>query len=129
MTGLYFYDERASDFARSLTPSARGELEITDLNNCYLDAGDLHVSLLGRGHAWLDTGTHESLIEAATFVRTLEQRQGMKISAPEEIALRHDFIDATQVLAIADRLGSSDYARYLRSLVADPAGQGGGPRR
>ncbi len=117
VTGLYFYDERAVDFARSLHPSPRGELEITDLNRCYLERGELDVMVLGRGHAWLDTGTHESLIEASTFVRTIEKRQGLKIASPEEIAFRLGYIDPDQLRALADELGKSDYARYLRDLV------------
>jgi glucose-1-phosphate thymidylyltransferase len=117
VTGLYFYDRRAVEFAHSLAPSPRGELEITDLNLCYLQRGDLNVAILGRGHAWLDTGTHESLIEASTFVRTIEQRQGLKIAAPEEIAYNQGYIDTAQLLAAADRLGNSDYGRYLRELA------------
>ncbi len=117
VTGLYFYDARAPGFARTLLPSARGELEITDLNVRYLDAGELHVRMLGRGHAWLDTGTHESLIEAATFVRTIEKRQGLKISCPEEVAYRRGFIDLDKLEELAVQLGSSEYGQYLMSLA------------
>jgi glucose-1-phosphate thymidylyltransferase len=117
VTGLYFYDSRAPEFARSLEPSPRGELEITDLNMRYLDCGDLNVSLLGRGHAWLDTGTHESLIEAATFVRTIETRQGLKVAAPEEVAFRMGYIDANQLRHLADRLAKSEYGKYLMELA------------
>jgi glucose-1-phosphate thymidylyltransferase len=117
VTGLYFYDGRAADIARTLKPSARGELEITDLNRVYLEEGALSVEILGRGFAWLDTGTPDSLIEAAEFVRTLEKRQGFKIACPEEIAYDRGFIDADAVRAIADRLGESDYGAYLRNKV------------
>jgi glucose-1-phosphate thymidylyltransferase len=119
VTGLYFYDTRAVDFARSLRPSARGELEITDLNLLYLECGELHVSRLGRGYAWLDTGTHESLIEAATFVRTIEHRQGLKVAAPEEIAYRLGYIDAEALQRLAHGLAKSDYGRYLSSLALE----------
>ena len=117
VTGLYFYDGRAAEIARSLKPSSRGELEITDLNRVYLEDGSLSVELMGRGFAWLDTGTPDSLIEAAEFVRTLEKRQGFKIACPEEIAYEKGFIDARALEAIADKLGKSDYGTYLRSSV------------
>ena len=117
VTGLYFYDGRASDIAKSLKPSARGELEITDLNRVYLDDGTLSVEIMGRGFAWLDTGTPESLIEAGEFVRTLEKRQGFKIACPEEIAFDKKFIDAAQLETLADRLGKSSYGQYLRSAL------------
>lgn len=117
VTGLYFYDRRAPEFAASLRPSTRGELEITDLNMCYLNEGQLHVAMLGRGHAWLDTGTHESLIEATNFVRTIERRQGLKVCAPEEIAYRKGYIDTAQLETLAKGLGTSDYARYLWDLT------------
>lgn len=118
LTGLYFYDNDVLDIAASITPSARCELEITDVNRAYLDRGDLTVTKLGRGYAWLDTGTHESLHEASSFVRTIEHRQGIKIACLEEIALENGYLDAAQVLARADRLGKTDYAVYLRRRVA-----------
>ena len=116
VTGLYYYDGRAPEIARTLRPSARGELEITDLNRHYLDRGELQVLKLGRGHAWLDTGTHESLIEAAAFVHTLERRQGLLVAAPEEIAFRRGYIDAGQLEALATSLGSGNYGKYLLNL-------------
>ena len=121
VTGLYFYDERVCDFAAGLTPSVRGELEITDLNRRYLEAGDLHLERFGRGFAWLDTGTPDSLLEAASFVATLEHRQGLKIAVPEEIALRAGWIDAAAVHARADALGVGAYAGYLRKVVDEVA--------
>ena len=117
VTGLYFYDGRASAFARKIKPSARGELEITALNNMYLDAGDLCVELIGRGIAWLDTGTHEALMEAGDFVRILEARQGLKIGCPEEIAYRMGFIDREQLVALAHGLEKSGYGRYLIQIA------------
>jgi glucose-1-phosphate thymidylyltransferase len=117
VTGLYFYDGRAADFAAGLTPSARGELEITDLNRVYLDEGTLSVELLGRGFAWLDTGTHESLLQASHFIETVENRQGLKISCPEEIAFRRGFIDAAQLSRLADEYGANEYGQYLRELL------------
>jgi glucose-1-phosphate thymidylyltransferase len=119
VTGLYFYDNRVLDIAAAIKPSARGELEITDVNRAYLETGDLRVQKLGRGHAWLDTGTHTSLIEAALYVQIVEQRQGLKIGCPEEVAYNMGFIDAEQVLRIADALGPSTYGDYLRAVVAD----------
>jgi glucose-1-phosphate thymidylyltransferase len=122
VTGLYFYDERAVDFAARLRPSDRGEYEITDLNRLFLEAGDLHVELMGRGFAWLDTGTHASLLDAALYVRVLEQRQGLKICCPEEIAWRMGFISSQQLETLAVRLRKSGYGEYLlRQLESDPA--------
>jgi glucose-1-phosphate thymidylyltransferase len=117
VTGLYFYDGRAADYARSLKPSARGELEITDLNRCYLDAGDLSVEIMGRGLAWLDTGTHASLIDAAHFVRVTEERQGLKICCPEEIVWRMGLIDDRQLERLAAPLHKSGYGAYLLGLL------------
>ncbi len=125
VTGLYFYDSRVTDFARSLRPSARGELEITDLNRIYLDAGELEVVPLGRGVAWLDTGTHETMLQAAQFVQTIQERQGLKVSCPEEIALRYGYIDEEQVLRLADPLRKNNYGQYLIRL-AQSRQQGGG---
>ncbi len=118
VTGLYFYDERACDFAADLEPSARGELEITDLNRCYLEANDLTVERMGRGYAWLDTGTHASLQQAASFIETLESRQGLRVACPEEIAYYQGWIDRDQLLALAEPLASSGYGDYLR-MIAD----------
>ena len=119
VTGLYFYDQRAVEFARGLRPSARGELEITDLNRLYLERGALAVQVMGRGHAWLDTGTHESLLEAGMFIQTLEKRQGLKIACPEEIAWRAGWIDAAQLRALAQPLAKSGYGQYLLRLLED----------
>ncbi len=118
ITGLYFYDSDVVGIARSIRPSDRGELEITDVNRCYLDRGDLHVTRLGRGYAWLDTGTHDSLHEAGSFVRTIEHRTGIKIACPEEIALEQGWLDGEAVLARAAALGKTGYADYLRRRVA-----------
>ncbi len=118
VTGLYFYDEQVVDIAANLKPSGRGELEITDVNRAYLERDQLAVELMGRGYAWLDTGTPESLIDAADFVRTLEKRQGFKIACPEEIAWRKGFIDQAQVEVLADRLGKSAYAEYVRRTIS-----------
>jgi glucose-1-phosphate thymidylyltransferase len=117
--GLYFYDADVVGLAETLTPSARGELEITDLNNAYLRAGKLHLERLGRGYAWLDTGTHESLIEASEFVRTLEKRTGQKIGCLEEVAFRMGFIDQAQLERLARLYGKSDYGSYLEKLIED----------
>ncbi len=119
VTGLYFYDKHAPEFARTLQPSKRGELEITDLNRCYLEQGTLNVELLGRGTAWLDTGTHESLLQAATFIETIEQRQGMKVCCPEEIAYRMGYISIEAIAALVDNFGKSSYGDYLRQLVVE----------
>ena len=119
VTGLYFYDEKVVDIAANMKPSARGELEITDVNRVYLERGDLHVEIMGRGYAWLDTGTPDSLLDAAEFVRVLEKRQGFKIAAPEEIAYRQGFIDAAGLEKAIGKLGKSDYGRYLRGILAE----------
>jgi glucose-1-phosphate thymidylyltransferase len=119
VTGLYFYDNDVLNIAASLTPSARGELEITDVNRVYLERGDLHVARLGRGYAWLDTGTHDSLHEASAFVRTIEHRQGIKVMCPEEIGLELGLLSADQALARAAALGDTDYAAYLKRRAAE----------
>ena len=117
VTGLYFYDADVAGIARSLKPSARGELEITDLNRRYLEAGKLNVEIMGRGYAWLDTGTHESLLEAGQFIATLESRQGLKVACPEEIAFRMKWIDAAQLERLAQPLAKNGYGRYLLRLL------------
>ncbi|WP_372872338.1 glucose-1-phosphate thymidylyltransferase RfbA [Shewanella sp.] len=124
VTGLYFYDSRVVDYAKALTPSGRGELEITDINNKYLEAGDLSVSLLGRGFAWLDTGTHDALLEASQFVHTIEKRQGLKVACVEEIAFKQGWIDAGQLQQLAKRYHQSGYGDYLLRMLetADDAG-------
>ncbi len=119
VTGLYFYDASVCDIAAGLKPSPRGELEITDINRHYLAEGRLDVKTMGRGFAWLDTGTHESLLEAAQFVQTLEQRQGLKVAAPEEVAWRNRWIDTQQLMALAEPLGKSSYGQYLLSLAKE----------
>ena len=116
MPGLYFYDRDVTDLARRLRPSARGELEITDLNRLYLERGTLHVERLGRGTAWLDTGTHDSLLQAANFVQAIQARQGLKIACIEEIAYEQDWIDAAGLAELIRKLGKTEYAHYLRRL-------------
>ena len=120
VTGLYFYDNDVVSLAASLKPSPRGELEITDLNRCYLESGTLDVELMSRGMAWLDTGTHDSLFEAGLFIQTIERRQGLKIACPEEIAFRHGYITAEQVEALAQPVRKSGYGQYLLSLLNEP---------
>ncbi|MFH7566187.1 glucose-1-phosphate thymidylyltransferase RfbA [Oceanimonas smirnovii] len=117
VTGLYFYDNQVIDIARNLKPSARGELEITDVNRIYLERGELAVTTMGRGYTWLDTGTHNSLMEAGTFIQTIEQRQGLKVACPEEIAYRKGFISAVQVAKLAAPLAKNDYGQYLLQLI------------
>lgn len=120
VTGLYFYDESAVEIARAVKPSARGELEITDVNRAYLNRGQLQVETFGRGAAWLDTGTHESLVDATLFVSVLEQRQGLKIACPEEIAWRMGYIGDDDIQKLAKKMGSSRYGQYLRELLTGP---------
>ncbi|WP_404862312.1 glucose-1-phosphate thymidylyltransferase RfbA [Georhizobium sp. MAB10] len=119
VTGLYFYDSTVVEKAKRLTPSHRGELEITDLNRLYLDEGLLNVEIMGRGYAWLDTGTHDSLLDAGNFIATLEHRQGLKIACPEEIAFRSGWIDADELKALAAPLAKNNYGRYLIQLLSD----------
>jgi len=120
VTGLYFYDEGVVEIASSITPSARGELEITDVNKAYLARGDLHVEILGRGTAWLDTGTHASLLQAGAFIETLESRQGLKVGCPEEVAYRMGFIGEAEVRALAEAYRNNEYGRYLLRMLEDP---------
>ncbi|MBC7500662.1 MAG: glucose-1-phosphate thymidylyltransferase RfbA [Herminiimonas sp.] len=119
VTGLYFYDNQVCDIAASITPSARGELEITDVNRIYLERGCLNVELMGRGMAWLDTGTHEALLDAGQFIATLEKRQGLKVACPEEIAYRKGYIDAAQLARLAQPLNKNAYGRYLLQILED----------
>ena len=119
VTGLYFYDRHVASLAKELKPSARGELEITDLNRLYLEQGKLNVEIMGRGYAWLDTGTHESLLDASQFIATIEMRQGLKVSCPEEIAFRQKWIDAAQLERLAQPLAKNGYGQYLLRLIKD----------
>ncbi len=119
VTGIYFYDNQVVKIAESLKPSPRGELEITDVNRWYLERGQLHTQVLGRGMAWLDTGTHDSLLDASLFVHTVEKRQGLKIACPEEIVYRLGYIDADQVSVLAEKVGKSSYGEYLRQMIAE----------
>jgi len=119
VTGLYFYDNRVVEIARSIQPSARGELEITDVNRAYLERSELSVEVFGRGVAWLDTGTHEALLEASNFVETLEKRQGLKIACPEEIAFRLGYIDAIRLAALVTSIGKGDYGQYLNEILSE----------
>jgi glucose-1-phosphate thymidylyltransferase len=123
--GLYFYDNQVVDLAAALKPSARGELEITDLNTAYLRLGQLHVQVLGRGIAWLDTGSHEALLQASTFIHAIEERQGLKVACPEEVAYRSGFISADDVLARASAMRSSSYGEYLRELIEEERSSAG----
>jgi glucose-1-phosphate thymidylyltransferase len=120
VTGLYFYDNAVLDIAAGLRPSARGELEITEINRCYLELQKLYVVKLGRGHAWLDTGTHDALLEAAEFVRSIQHRQGLLVGCPEEVAYTKGFITAGQLRELTARFGKTAYGRYLRQLIDDP---------
>lgn len=128
--GIYFYDDKVCEIARNLKPSARGELEITDLNREYMRSGQLRVRVLGRGTAWLDAGTHESLLQAAMFVQAVEERQGLMICCPEEVAYRMGFIGPDELRALADRMGAGSYSSYLEQLAGEPDSHSGfrGPK-
>ena len=119
VTGLYFYDNQVCDMACSIKPSARGELEITDINRIYLEQNELGVEIMGRGFAWLDTGTHDSLLDAAGFIATLQKRQGLMVACPEEIAYRQDWISAEDVLRVASQLSKNSYGQYLSKIVSE----------
>jgi glucose-1-phosphate thymidylyltransferase len=119
VTGLYFYDEQVVDIAKQIQPSPRGELEITDVNRVYLEQGQLDVQLMRRGYAWLDTGTHDSMLEAGQFIQTLEKRQGLKVACPEEIAWRQGWIDNAQLEKLAAPLAKTGYGQYLRQLLSE----------
>jgi len=122
--GLYFYDRHVGEYAAGLTPSARGELEITDLNRLYLERGQLRVETFGRGIAWLDAGTHGSLLAASDFIEAIEQRQGLKVGCVEEIAWQRGFIDDAQLVRLAEAMGKGEYGEYLRDLLAEKEGRG-----